>query len=232
MRRAARRPGSCTTPARSSAPPRIIGWTMTGPPMRSAASRTACSSPRSSATPPTSVLCAPAAAVLTTTGKPSSRAAATASSGVCGATFRDERQAVREQELARRARDRATPRPRSRAHRARRAPPLRGRCPRAPGRFRTGRRSQSARSAARPSARAADSGYAKAAMRASGRRSGPGIPAADMTTASTGFGSVADRAARSSSSATCSAVAVTVGTKSTTIASICGSSSSAGSASA
>ena len=51
-----------------------------------------------------SVLWAPGAAVFTTAGKPSSRAAATASSTVVGDAFRDEREAVGEQELARRVR--------------------------------------------------------------------------------------------------------------------------------
>src|SRR5581483_9685874 len=74
--------GSCTTPARSSAPPARKGCTTTGQPMRSAARRTSSSERRSSATPPDSVLCAPAAAVFTTAGSPSDRAAAAASSGV------------------------------------------------------------------------------------------------------------------------------------------------------
>ena len=56
--------GSCTTPASSSAPPRTIGWTSTGSPMRSTAARTSSSSARSSATPPVSDLCAPAAGGL------------------------------------------------------------------------------------------------------------------------------------------------------------------------
>src|SRR5581483_8625435 len=67
--------GSWTTPARSSVPPRRNGWTITGSPIRSAADRTCASSRRSRATPPTSVLCTPGAAVFTTAGKPSSRAA-------------------------------------------------------------------------------------------------------------------------------------------------------------
>ncbi len=56
------------TPARSGAP------------MRLAAMRTSSAVVRRSATPPLSVLWAPGAAVLTTAGKPSSRAAATAAS--------------------------------------------------------------------------------------------------------------------------------------------------------
>src|SRR6266511_4273671 len=73
--------GSCTAPARNSTPV-IIGCTSSGGPIRSAASRTASSRASPSATPPSSVLCAPVRAVLTTTGYPSSRAAATASSSV------------------------------------------------------------------------------------------------------------------------------------------------------
>ena len=58
-RRAARRPGSWTTPGEQLGAAASIGWTITGAPIRSAAARTASSSRRSSATPPRSVLCAP-----------------------------------------------------------------------------------------------------------------------------------------------------------------------------
>ena len=60
--------GSWTAPTRISAPPRRNGCTRTGRPIRVTASSTASESRRSSATPPCSVLCAPAAAVFTTTG--------------------------------------------------------------------------------------------------------------------------------------------------------------------
>src|SRR6266511_885550 len=58
--------GSCTAPARNSTAPVTICCTSSGGPMRSPASRTASSRSRPSATPPSSVLCAPARAVLTT----------------------------------------------------------------------------------------------------------------------------------------------------------------------
>ena len=65
------------------------------------------------------------------------------------------------------------------------------------------------------------------------RRSASGMPLALSTTASTGFSLVAALGGRPSiASATSSAVAVTVGTKSTITASTCGSSSRSGSAAA
>ena len=92
--------GSCTSPASSSTPPRSIGCTITGQPMRAAAAVTAASSRRSSATPPLSVLCEPAAALLTTTGKPElPRRVGRFLRRACVA-LRDERDAVRlEQQL-------------------------------------------------------------------------------------------------------------------------------------
>ena len=62
-------------------------------------------------------------------------------------------------------------------------------------------------SAARPSARAADSGYANAATRRELSRNAAGIPSEVITTASTGFSTSASPAARSTASATSSAVA-------------------------
>ena len=56
---------------------------------------------RSSATPPVSVLCAPAAADLTTAGKPSSRPPATASSASSAIRSGDEREAVGAKQLPR-----------------------------------------------------------------------------------------------------------------------------------
>ena len=94
-----------------------------------------------------------------------------------------------------------------------------------------GRRSHSARSAARPSARAADSGYAKAATWRD-PRSAAGTPSEDITTASTGLSAPASPAVRSTAWATSSAVPLTAGTKRTMTASIAGSASSSGSAAA
>ena len=147
--------GVWTTPASSSAPPATMGWTMTGGPIRAAASATACSSASPSATPPVSVLC-PRRRRLDDRGGPSSRAASTASStpaatrsGTSGSPY-------------------ATRSPGSPPGRARRRPNGRGRGRRSRSRGdgrsrrgagqRRGRRSQDARSATRPSARAADSG--------------------------------------------------------------------------
>ena len=86
--------GSCVTPASSSAPALTIGWTTTGPPIRVAAACTASSSARPSTTPPVSDLCTPAAAVLTATGKPSSRAARGRLGRGLGSPLGDDRDAV------------------------------------------------------------------------------------------------------------------------------------------
>ena len=169
------------------------------------------------------------AADLTTAGKPSSAAAATAASGPSatrsGTSGRPKacEQLARlgglEPGVVRSARARARRRARRRRRRLRRATGIEP----------SGRRSHSARSATRPSARAADSGYANAAA-ADPARSACGTPAELITTASTGFPAAAARAAASTATATSSAVAETAGTKRTSTASTCGSSSRTGSA--
>ena len=67
--------------------------------MRAAALRTSSADRRSSATPPLSVLCAPARAVFTTTGRPSSDAAATAVLRRRGVPLGDDRNAVALEQL-------------------------------------------------------------------------------------------------------------------------------------
>ena len=150
--------GSCTAPARSSAPPRTNGCTSTGPPSCSAAARTASSSPRSRITPPCSVLCAPATAVLRTTGKPISRAASTAASGVgttlsatSGTPYASSRRRVCA--ASSQASSPSASASCSTASAASRSRSSSGSVP-------AGRRSHSPRSTARPSAFAAASGYA------------------------------------------------------------------------
>ena len=118
-----------------------------------AASRTSCSSRRPSATPPVSVLCTPAAAVLITTGKPTSAAAATASSTVAAmrSATSGTPNASRSTRISAGSSQPSTVV--STKARARRTS-----MPSSSGTTPTGRRSHSARSAARASARAADSG--------------------------------------------------------------------------
>ena len=180
--------------------------------------------------PPVSVLCAPGAAVLTTTGKPSSRAAATASSACVGDALGHERERRRRAAARAPRRARATRRPprqraldpttaRSRVDAVelgdgaeRPAQPLGalgGAAERARRRLRVGERGDLASSA----------------------RASPECPPAIMTTRAPACPALACRAPRSIAAATSSAVALTAGTKSTITASTRGSASRSGSTS-
>src|SRR5207248_1512496 len=98
------------------------------------------------------------------------------------------------------------------------------------GLVRAGRRGHSARSAAKPSACAADSGYGNAATGDSESSSVAGVPSALITTARTGFSVPASATACRIAAPTSSAPATTGGTKRTITASTCVSASSSGSA--
>ena len=216
--------GSWTTPASNSAPPWTIGWTSSGAPMRSAAARTSSSPARSSAMPPVSVLCAPAAAVLTTTGRPSSARRRPRRRPV-GDTLRNERDPVRLEQPPHLRRGQ----PRSfetRAPRRRAPPPPAGRSLEA--RQRAGGSPQPlARSTARPSARAADSGYAKVAIGGLASRT-PVLPPRTRTRREPACRRAATTPC-TTASATSSASPTTGGMKSTISASIAGSARTAGS---
>ena len=138
--------------------PSTIGWTRTGAPMRSTAARTASSSARSSASPPTSVLWAPGERGLHDDRETELASGRRRPPRRCLRSARG-RAECRTPEAAL-----ASPPARATRRRRARAQPRRCACaawrsmPSSVGTVPCGRRSQSARSAARPSARAADSG--------------------------------------------------------------------------
>ena len=186
-------------------PPRSIGCTTTGQPIRSAAARTAAASSRSSATPPVSVLWAPGAADLTTAGKPSSVAACGGRVGVAGDPLGDQRHAVGGEQLAGlggiepgvlRAGERALDDARRGAavdalERGNRCRPAAAATPRAPQRVR---------------ARAPRTPGTRTRRPPSRRDSASGAPAELITTASNGLVGAAARAAVSTATATSAAV--------------------------
>ena len=146
-------------PASSSTPPLRYGWTITGAADPLGRRATSASVRRSSATPPDSVLCAPA--------RRSSRRRASRARPPprlprrrLGAPLRHEREPVGLEQRARLRRRRAS---RRRVARALATNACASVDAVEVGTDAAGRRSQAARCAASPSARAADSGYANAA---------------------------------------------------------------------
>ena len=173
-------------------------------------------------------MCAPGVAVLTTAGKPSSRAAATASSGAGGEPLGHDRDAVGLEQRARVLAASSHASSHSASTRATTSCAALTSMPSSCGTEPAEPRSHSARSAARPSARAADSGYANEGMFAA-LRSVAGAPSAARMQASTVFsGWFAAATASLIASPTLRAGTATGGTKSRIAESIPGSASRRG----